>query len=78
MSAESDVLMKLRPVSFYYRLELDETQLRQYGLVAEEVAEVAPDGHEVVPRARVGAPDRAVCNLRGARAIPFGYKKAIG
>jgi hypothetical protein len=43
MSAESDVLMKLRPVSFYYRPELDETHLRQYGLVAEEVAEVAPD-----------------------------------
>lgn len=42
MSTESDVLMKLRPVSFYYRPELDETQLRQYGLVAEEVAEVAP------------------------------------
>jgi hypothetical protein len=42
MSAESDVLMKLRPVSFYYRQELDETHLRQYGLVAEEVAEVAP------------------------------------
>ena len=42
MSAESDVLLKLRPVSFYYRPELDETHLRQYGLVAEEVAEVAP------------------------------------
>jgi len=43
MDAESDVLSKLRPVSFYYRRELDETHLRQYGLVAEEVAEVAPD-----------------------------------
>jgi hypothetical protein len=43
MDAESDVLLKLRPVSFYYRPELDETHLRQYGLVAEEVAEVAPD-----------------------------------
>jgi hypothetical protein len=42
MDTESDVLMKLRPVSFYYRSELDETHLRQYGLVAEEVAEVAP------------------------------------
>jgi hypothetical protein len=42
MSVESDVLMKLRPVSFYYRQELDDTHLRQYGLVAEEVAEVAP------------------------------------
>jgi len=42
MEAESDVLLKLRPVSFYYRPELDDTHLRQYGLVAEEVAEVAP------------------------------------
>jgi hypothetical protein len=42
MGAESDVLMKLRPVTFYYRPELDEAHLRQYGLVAEEVAEVAP------------------------------------
>jgi Chaperone of endosialidase len=43
MNTESDVLMKLRPVSFYYRPELDETHTRQYGLVAEEVAELAPD-----------------------------------
>jgi hypothetical protein len=42
VAAESDILMKLRPVSFYYRPDLDETHLRQYGLVAEEVAEVAP------------------------------------
>jgi len=42
MSAESDVLLKLRPVSFYYRKDLDDTHLRQFGLVAEEVAEVAP------------------------------------
>ena len=34
--------MKLRPVAFYYRPELDEAQTRQYGLVAEEVAQVAP------------------------------------
>jgi septal ring factor EnvC (AmiA/AmiB activator) len=42
MGEESDVLMKLRPVTFYYKPELDKTQTRQYGLVAEEVAEVAP------------------------------------
>ncbi len=53
MSAESDVLMRLRPVSFYYRPELDETHLRQYGLVAEEVAEVAPG---LVAYDRDGAP----------------------
>jgi trimeric autotransporter adhesin len=42
MGGETELLMKLRPVSFYYRPELDETQTRQYGLVAEEVAQVAP------------------------------------
>jgi hypothetical protein len=42
VAGESDVLMKLRPVAFYYRPEYDETHTRQYGLVAEEVAEVAP------------------------------------
>jgi Chaperone of endosialidase len=43
MGVESDVLMKLRPVAFYYKPELDGTQTRQYGLVAEEVAKVAPE-----------------------------------
>jgi hypothetical protein len=43
MEAERDVLLKLRPVSFYYRPELDEPHLRQYSLVAEEVADIAPD-----------------------------------
>jgi trimeric autotransporter adhesin len=53
MDAESDVLMNLRPVSFYYRPELDETHTRQYGLVAEEVAELAP---ELVVHDGMGAP----------------------
>ncbi|HXK09625.1 MAG TPA: tail fiber domain-containing protein, partial [Vicinamibacteria bacterium] len=43
MAGQSDVLMKLRPVSFYYKPELDASHTRQYGLVAEEVAEVAPE-----------------------------------
>ena len=42
MAGESDLLMKLRPVSFYYKPELDPTHTRQYGLVAEEVAQVSP------------------------------------
>jgi hypothetical protein len=33
----------LRPVTFRYKPELDPTGLEQYGLVAEEVAEVYPD-----------------------------------
>jgi hypothetical protein len=39
---ESDVLMKLRPVAFFYKPALDSTHTRQYGLVAEEVAQIAP------------------------------------
>jgi hypothetical protein len=53
MEAGSDVLLKLRPVSFYYRPELDGDHVRQYGLVAEEVAEVAP---ELVVRDEEGQP----------------------
>ena len=40
--AESDLLMKLRPVAFYNKPELDDTHTRQYGLVAKEVAKIAP------------------------------------
>src|SRR5260370_7152759 len=35
--------MKLHPVAFYYKPELESTTTRQYGLVAEEVAQIAPD-----------------------------------
>jgi hypothetical protein len=42
MGGESDVLMELRPVAFYYKPAYDETRTRQFGLVAEEVAAVAP------------------------------------
>jgi hypothetical protein len=42
LGAESDVLMKLRPVAFYYKPEFDSSHIRQYGLVAEEVAQIAP------------------------------------
>jgi hypothetical protein len=53
MGRESDVLMKLRPVAFYYKPEYDDTRTRQYGLVAEEVAQVAP---ELVLSDKDGAP----------------------
>jgi hypothetical protein len=43
LGVESDILMKLRPVAFYYKPELDSTHTRQYGLVAEEVAQIAPN-----------------------------------
>jgi Chaperone of endosialidase len=40
---ESDGLMSLRPVAFRYKPEIDSTGLTQYGLIAEEVADVYPD-----------------------------------
>ena len=43
MGAASEALLALRPVSFHYKPELDKTGIPQFGLVAEEVAEVNPD-----------------------------------
>jgi hypothetical protein len=43
MGEDSDRLMSLRPVTFKYKPEYDRSQLRQYGLVAEEVAQVDKD-----------------------------------
>jgi hypothetical protein len=43
IARDSDGLMRLRPVTFRYKPELDPTGLPQYGLIAEEVAPVYPD-----------------------------------
>ena len=43
MGDASGALMKLRPVTFRYKTSLDPTGSPQYGLIAEEVAEVFPD-----------------------------------
>ena len=56
MQEASEVLLKLRPVVFHYRPEAvgaEEAQTTQYGLIAEEVAEVAP---ELVAPDREGLP----------------------
>jgi hypothetical protein len=52
MGAASDKLMELWPVSFCYKA--DPTATRQYGLIAEEVAEVYP---ELVVRDADGKPE---------------------
>jgi hypothetical protein len=49
---ESSALLKLRPVSFFYRN--DTVGYRQYGLIAEEVAEVMPD---LVQYSEAGEPE---------------------
>ncbi len=44
MGGASDILMRLRPVTFHYKAgNAADPRLRQFGLIAEEVAEVAPD-----------------------------------
>lgn len=44
MGEASDSLMRLRPVTFHYKAAYDDgSRLPQYGLIAEEVAKVAPD-----------------------------------
>jgi hypothetical protein len=46
MGEASDVLMKLRPVTFRYREDAvgaEDSKMTQYGLIAEEVAQVAPE-----------------------------------
>ena len=44
MGEASQKLLQLRPVTFRYKKEFaGEERQREYGLIAEEVAEVAPD-----------------------------------
>ena len=43
MEKASEVLFGLKPVSFRYNKEYDTTQTIAFGLIAEEVAAVAPD-----------------------------------
>jgi len=43
MGNASDTLLRLRPVTFRYKPEMKATDAPQFGLIAEEVAEVNPD-----------------------------------
>jgi len=43
MGAISEALLAMRPVTFRYKPELDKIGIPQFGLVAEEVAQVNPD-----------------------------------
>ena len=44
MAEASDALMRLRPVTFHYKAGYDDgSHLLQYGLIAEEVAQIAPE-----------------------------------
>jgi hypothetical protein len=63
IGAESDGLMRLHPVAFRYKPDLDPTGLPQYGLIAEEVAEVYPD---LVAYDRDGQPEAVRYHLINA------------
>ncbi len=43
MDKASEAILSLRPVTFRYKKEIDPKNLRQFGLVAEEVEKVDPD-----------------------------------
>ena len=43
MGNASDTVLRLRPVTFRYKPELNATGTPQFGLIAEKVAEVNPD-----------------------------------
>jgi hypothetical protein len=54
MDKTSEVIFGLKPVSFRYNKEYDAAERPSFGLIAEEVAEVAPD---LVGRNKQGEPD---------------------
>ena len=54
MDKASEVIFALKPVSFRYNKDYDATERPSFGLIAEEVAEVAPD---LVGRNREGQAD---------------------
>jgi uncharacterized coiled-coil protein SlyX len=43
MANSSEALYRLKPVSYRYKKEIDSSQALDYGLVAEEVAEIDPN-----------------------------------
>jgi hypothetical protein len=63
IAEESDGLMRLRPVAFKYKPQIDPAGLAQYGLIAEEVADVYPD---LVAYDRDGRPDTVRYHLVNA------------
>jgi hypothetical protein len=54
MEQSSEMILALKPVTFRYKKDIDPASLTQFGLVAEEVARVAPD---LVVRDENGQPD---------------------
>src|SRR4029077_12753350 len=67
MDKESEVLFALKPVSYRYKKDIDKTQSLDYGLIAEDVAEVDPnlairDGKGQIENVRYNAIDAMLLN----------------
>ena len=60
MHNASEAIYELKPVSFRYHIQDDQTQTIAFGLIAEEVAEVNPD--------LVGRNRRRTARVRSLRA----------
>ena len=43
MDKSSEAILKLKPVTFHYKAELDPDKIPQFGLIAEDVEKVNPD-----------------------------------
>ena len=68
MGDASSDLMQLRPVSFYYRPEYsDGPRTLQYGLIAEEVAELYPELVQYDPK--TGEPETVYYHLVNAMLL---------
>src|SRR4029434_7859419 len=53
MDKASEAILTLRPVTFRYKQEIDPKSIRQFGLIADEVAKVNPD---LIVRDKEGKP----------------------
>jgi hypothetical protein len=53
MDKSSEAILTLRPVTFRYKQEIDPKSIRQFGLIADEVAKVNPD---LIVRDKEGKP----------------------
>jgi hypothetical protein len=68
MSSVMDILIRLRPVTFTYKKEIDTTQELHYGLIAEEVETISKE----LVLYKDGHPETVKCNL-----LPILLLKAI-
>jgi hypothetical protein len=74
MHTASEAIYGLKPVSFRYHKQYDQTQTIAFGLIAEEVAEVHPD---LVGRNPAGQPDPFAMS-RSTRCYSMSFSKSIG